>query len=116
MIKKEAIKKSIRQIIAIIEKNIFLELRIKANFISRFLNPLIQLFLFLFIFGAFFNINRDYELGYWNGTNYMLFIFLAYCVQFSRSITIKYNQLFSQENNGRLQRKLQALFSCLDHM
>ena len=97
MIKKKTIKKYIRQIIALSEKNVALELRIKANFISRFLNPLIQLFLFFFIFGAIFNINPDFNFGYWNSTNYLSFLCLAFSVQFSRSIINQYKQLFITE-------------------
>jgi len=97
MIKKKSIKRNTRQIIAITEKNILLELRIKAHFITRFLNPVIQLLISLFLFQAIFNIDSGYKFGYWDNVNYMLFLFLAFCVQFSRSIIDKYYNLFFNE-------------------
>lgn len=97
MAKIKSIKKSIIQITALTEKNLALELRFKANFMFRFLNPLIQLFIFFFLFGAIFSLNSGFNLGYWTSSNYITFLCLAYCVQFSKSITQKYNQLFTVE-------------------
>ena len=97
MIKKSALKRYARQILAIVEKNLFLELHVKANLVSRFLNPIIQLLILVFVFGAIFNINEDSVLGYWDADNYVLFLLIAFSVQFSKSITTKYYTLFILE-------------------
>lgn len=81
----------------IVEKNIFLELRYKSYLITRFINPLIQLFVFIFVFGLIFNIKEGYSLGYWNSKNYLLFLFIAFAIHFSRSITNKYVNLLLNE-------------------
>jgi len=90
-------RKIVRQTIAIIEKNILLELRVKSQFILRILNPLIQMFLMVIIFGTLFNIKKGYHLGYWNANNYILFIFLGFSVQFLKSIINSYRILFALE-------------------
>ena len=97
MIKKKSIRRYVRQIFAIVEKDISLELRIKTNLISRIVNPAIQLFLYLFLFGIIFNVRTDYKLGYWDNNNYILFLLLAYTVNFSRGIMNKYNLSFRRD-------------------
>jgi len=97
MIKLASLKRSIRQINAIVEKQIRLEMRIKPYLVMRYINPVIQLILFLFIFGLIFNIKENYSIGYWNKQNYVLFILLGYNVQFSKSILYKYQQYFNTE-------------------
>jgi len=97
MFKKKSVKRSLRQIIAIVEKEVFLALRVKATFFFRFLNPMIQLILFIFIFGIIFNIKSGYSIGYWNGSNFVLFLLLAYIVQFSKAINVKYRNSFVNE-------------------
>ncbi|MFX1392112.1 MAG: ABC transporter permease [Promethearchaeota archaeon] len=97
MLKKRALKRYTRQVLAIVEKNIFLELHVKGNLVSRFLNPIIQLIVLVFIFGAIFNINQNFTIGYWNATNYVLFLLIAFSIQFTKSITSKYYTLFIQE-------------------
>jgi len=97
MIKLASLKRSIRQINAIVEKQIRLEMRIKPYLVMRYINPVIQLILFLFIFGLIFNIKENYSIGYWNKQNYVLFLLLGYNVQFSKSILYKYQQYFNTE-------------------
>ena len=97
MLNLRSIKRYIRQIIAFTEKNIAIELRVKSRFIFRFINPIIQLLLLVFIFGVIFNISQNYKLGYWNYKNYILFLLLAFTVQFSKSILGRYQQLFATE-------------------
>lgn len=97
MLRKDSVKRSLRQIQAIVEKELFLNLRVKSNFLFRYLNPFIQLILFIFIFGVIFSIKTDYQIGYWNGENFILFLLLAFCVQFSKSIIDKYRYIFSTE-------------------
>lgn len=97
MLKKRSIRRYSRQILAFVEKNLYLEMRIKANLFLRFFNPIIQLLILIFIFGFIFNINKDYKIGYWNANNYILFLLIAFSVQFSKSIITKYDQLFIKE-------------------
>ena len=95
--RKNSIKRYCRQIIAIVEKNFYLDTRVKARVIMRFLDPIIQLLIFIFLYGFIFNTNTGFQVGYWNKNNYVLFLLLAFCVQFSKSITQKYNSLFIEE-------------------
>jgi lipopolysaccharide transport system permease protein len=97
MFKKESIKRSIRQILAIVEKEIHLELRVKTHFAVRYISPLIQLFLTLFIFGLIFSIQENFKLGYWNEYNYILFLLLAYCIGSINSLISKFQSFFNGE-------------------
>jgi len=97
MIKKKSITRYTRQIFAIVEKDISIELRIKYNLIGRLVNPTIQLFLYFFLLGVIFNFNTDFKLGYWDSTNFVLFLLLAYSINFSRSIINKYNISFGRD-------------------
>ena len=97
MFNKKSIKRYFRQIKAIAEKNIFLELRVKTELITRFLNPLVQLLVLIFIFGLIFNMNSSLNIGYWNANNYTLFLIIAFCIQFSKPVTQRYVYLFSME-------------------
>jgi ABC-type polysaccharide/polyol phosphate export permease len=94
---KKFVHKNLRQIFAITEKNIFLQLRYKSTLVSRFLNPLLQLIVMIFIFGTIFSIRADYNIGYWNAQNYVLFLLLAFSLQFIRSIIKRFEVLFTQE-------------------
>jgi ABC-2 type transport system permease protein len=60
----------------------------------------------LIIFGAIFTINQNYEFGYWTSQNYMLFILIAFCIQFIRQIIDNFRQLFFRE---KFWKTLQAL-------
>ena len=97
MLSKNSIKRYNRQILAMVEKEFFLQSRIKSNFIFRFLNPVIELLLLIFVFGIIFNIKEDFSLGYWNVNNYILFLILAFSIQFSKSVMSKYYELFMYE-------------------
>ena len=97
MIKKNSIRRSARQIIAYIEKDILLEFRVKASIVTRFLNPVIQLIALFFVFGLIFSVREGYSIGYWNGRNFILFLLIAFSVQFSESIILKFDQLFRRE-------------------
>ncbi len=97
MKKWKSIKRYIRQISAIIEKDLALNLRVKINFFTKLLNPMIQLLVLVFIFGIIFNIKEGFSMGYWNAANYILFLLIAYSLQFSKSILGKYDSLFTSE-------------------
>lgn len=97
MINWKSIKRYKRQIFAIIEKETFLEFRYKSKLISRFFNPIIQLFILIFVFGLIFNIKSGYKIGYWDGNNFLLFLFIAFILQFSHTIIFKYETIFYHE-------------------
>lgn len=97
MFKVKSLKRYLRQTLAMVERDISLELRFKSKLVTRFLNPIIQLLTLIFIFGTIFNIRKGYHLGYWNASNYTLFLLIALCIQFSRSIVTKYEFRFRQE-------------------
>jgi len=101
MLKRRSIKRYLRQVIAFVEKDLYITLRIKVNFFVQILNPVIQLLVLIFIFGIIFNIKEGYSIGYWSGDNYILFLLIAFCVQFSKSILGKYDQVFNGEKYWR---------------
>ena len=97
MLTRRALKRYIRQIYAITEKEILLLLRVKVNFFTSLINPVVQLLVLIFIFGLIFNIREGYNIGYWNSSNFILFLLIAFCIQFSKSIIGKYDNLFATE-------------------
>jgi ABC-type polysaccharide/polyol phosphate export permease len=97
MPKKGFLKRNTRQIFAIVEKEISLKLRYKSGLLIRIINPLIQLLILLFLFGLIFRLQQDLSIGYWNGRNYVLFILIAFCIQFSTPISLRYSTSFLTE-------------------
>lgn len=98
MLNWKAIKRYSRQIFALIEKHLFLELRIRGKVVTRFLNPIIQLIVLVFLFRKFFFSNEgNYNIGYWNSTNFLLFLLIAFSINYSKSILFSYKNLFMAE-------------------
>ena len=93
-LRKISFKKITRQTLAIVEKELYLQFRYKSLIISQLLNPLIQILISIFLFGIVFNIQAGFSLGYWNASNYVLFILIAFCLNIFKPITEKYFQLF----------------------
>jgi len=106
MLTRKSIRRNIKQTTALIERNIFFELRFKLVLFTNFLTPFIQILIPLIIFGAIFSISEDYSFGYWLGENYILFILIAFCAQFLRQIIDNFRQLFFRE---KFWKTLQAL-------
>lgn len=101
MVKGRAVRRYVRQVLAFVEKDLSLNLRIKINFFAKLLNPVIQLLVLVFIFGLLFNIREGYSIGYWNNENYILFLLIAFCIQFSKSVIKKYDSLFLNEKHWK---------------
>ncbi len=97
MVKWKSIKRYIRQISVLVEKDIALNARVKINLFTKLLNPIIQLLLFIFIFGILFNIKEGFRIGYWYAENYILFLLIAFSLQFSKSILTKYDSSLQAE-------------------
>ena len=106
MLTKKSVRRNLKQTTALIERNIFFEMRFKLVLFTSFLNPFIQILMPLIIFGAIFSISEDYSFGYWGGENYLLFLLIAFCVQFLRRIVENFRQLFFRE---KFWKTLQAL-------
>ena len=106
MVSPTSLKRSFKQTMALVERNIYFETRFKLAFFSKFLGPIIQILMPLIIFGTIFNINEDYQFGYWKGENYMLFILIAFCIQFLRQINDNFRLLLQRE---KYWKSLQAL-------
>ncbi len=106
MLTRKSVKRNIKQTSALIERNLNFELRFKLVLFTSFLNPFIQILMPLIIFGTIFSISEDYSFGYWAGENYLLFLLLAFCVQFLRRIVENFRQLFFRE---KFWKTLQAL-------
>jgi len=106
MLTKKSVRRNITQTAALIERNIFFEMRFKLVLFTSFLNPFIRILMPLIIFGAIFSISADYSFGYWVGGNYLLFLLIAFCVQFLRRIVDNFRKLFFRE---KFWKTLQAL-------
>ena len=106
MLSPTSLKRALKQTMALVERNILFETRFKLVFLTRFFGPIIQILMPLIIFGAIFNISEDYQFGYWNGENYILFILIAFCIQFIRQIIDNFRLLFLRE---KFWKSLQAI-------
>ena len=106
MLTRKSLRRNLIQTTAIIERNIFFELRFKLALLTSFLNPFIQTLMPLIIFGAFFSINESYDFGYWSSENYLLFLLIAFCIQFLKGIMENFRQMFFRE---KFWKTLQAL-------
>ena len=106
MLTRKSVRRNITQTAAIIERNIFFEMRFKLNLFTSFLNPFVRILMPLIIFGAIFSISADFSFGYWIGENYLLFLLIAFCTQFLRRIVENFSQLFFRE---KFWKTLQAL-------
>ena len=106
MVSKKSLRTNINQIGALVERNIYLELRFKLALFTRYSAPFIQILMPLIIFNVVFMIREDYHFGYWTSLNFILFLFIAFCVQFLRKIIFNFQQLFNRE---KYWKTLQAL-------
>lgn len=95
MITKSSIKRYSRQVIAFVERDLSLELRIKSNFILNLINPFFQLLTLIFIFGFLFR--GGITVGYWNNNNFALFLLIAILLQFTLPISAKFLTMFITE-------------------
>jgi len=106
MVSKKSLRINIKQISALVERNLYLEVRFKLSIFSRYFAPFIQILMPLIIFNVIFTIREDYQFGYWTGLNFILFLFIAFCVQFLRKIVLNFSHLFNRE---KYWKTLQAL-------
>ena len=106
MVSKKSFRTNIKQINALVERNLYLEARFKLSIFTRYFSPFIQILMPLIIFNVIFTIREDYEFGYWTGLNFVLFLLIAFCVQFLRRIVLNFSHLFNQE---KYWKTLQAL-------
>jgi len=106
MLSPTSLKRSLKQTMALVERNIYLETRFKLVFLTHFLGPIVQILMPLIIFGVIFNINENYQFGYWTSQNYILFMLIAFCIQFLRQINDNFRLLLQRE---KYWKSLQAL-------
>ena len=106
MVSKKSLRINLKQINALVERNLYLEVRFKLTIFTRYFTPFIQILMPLIIFNVIFTIREDYQFGYWTGLNFILFLFIAFCVQFLRKIVINFSHLFDRE---KYWKTLQAL-------
>ena len=76
MINRKVIKNRLSKILALIEKNVKLNIRFKFALIFSFITPIISILMPLIIFGQFFEFNPQF--GPWNISNYLIFPLIAY--------------------------------------
>lgn len=111
----ESVRRNLKKTFAIVERNILFELRFKAKFLQGYISPIANFIIFFIIFGTIFNVNKDYRFGYWNSWNYVLFLLIGYNIQQTKTIILRYDQLFMREKFWKtLQGLLVAPFNKLD--
>ncbi|MHA1284221.1 MAG: ABC transporter permease [Promethearchaeota archaeon] len=88
------IKRIKKQLFALVKRNILIESRYKLNYLNNIMNPILQLVISLLIFGVLFNIKSDYKLGYWDSSNYAVFLLLGFNIQFFRKIINEFYRIF----------------------
>lgn len=69
------IKDTTNQILAIVEKNLKLDLRYKINLVLKFLNPILTIIMPLIVMGQLFTFRVEF--GPWNETNFFVFQLVA---------------------------------------
>ncbi len=106
MVPWKSLKRSFKQMNALIQRNIQLEARFKLSLFSRYLAPFIQVLMPLIIFEVIFTIREDYQFGYWTGQNFVLFLLIAFCIQFLRRTIYNFQASFGAE---KYWKTLQAL-------
>ena len=106
MLTRKSVRRNITQTSALVERNIFFEFRFKTVLFTNYFSPFVQILMPLIVFGAFFNLDQTYKFGYWDASNYLLFMIIAFCVQFIRQMIDNFKQLFLRE---KFWKTLQAL-------
>lgn len=102
----EKIRRNLKQILTLVEKNFFLEIRFKGSLFKNYITPFVQIFINLLIFGTFFTFNSSAGLGYWNSNNFTLFMLIAINIQYTRLI-LDYFQVYFR--NEKFWKTLQSL-------
>lgn len=88
IINRNIIKNRLSKILALIEKNVKLNLRFKFALIISFITPIISILMPLIIFGQFFEFNPQF--GPWNISNYLIFPLIAYNINLLKGIIIEF--------------------------
>lgn len=82
MKKSRAIKKNLKQIYALAEKNVKLQLRFKFGLIIFIVSPMISILMPLIVFGQFLEYNTQF--GIWNSSNFLVYSLIAYNIYLLR--------------------------------
>ncbi|MHA1293717.1 MAG: ABC transporter permease, partial [Promethearchaeota archaeon] len=90
-------KQNIIQILSVTEKEIKLNLRYKYGFALRFLKPLVSIFIPFIVFTKIFSLSEAYYFDYCTAYNFLLFLFIAYCINYMFSILNLYKDTFRRE-------------------
>ncbi|MFX1388573.1 MAG: ABC transporter permease [Promethearchaeota archaeon] len=106
MLQWRSIKRNLKQINALVERNIYIEARFKTGLFLAFFRPFLQILMPLIVFGTIFTISEDYQLGYWESNTFLLFIIIAFCIQYLRQMITRYVYTFQHE---KYWKTLQAL-------
>ena len=89
------IRNNAKQILALTEKTVKLDLRYKFGIILDFLTPIIAIAMPLLVMNAFFSYNADF--GPWNTTNYLIYQFVAYEIYLLKGSMNKFPSQFRIE-------------------
>lgn len=73
---KNLIKRAYVKISAIVEKNILMKMRYKFDIGVMYLTYFISILMPIIVFGKLFQLDAD--IGPWNASNYIIFVFLGY--------------------------------------
>jgi len=84
ILSKEFLRYNFSRVFAIAEKNVKVQLRFKFNLIYSIFSPFLPIFMSLIVLMRFFV--ADVNLGQWNDTNYLVFLFTAFNIELLRRI------------------------------
>ena len=97
MLKLDSVKRNLKKVTAITQRNLLFETRFKLTFIQNLITPLVQMIIFFIIFGTIFTINKDYIFGYWGIQNYLIFLLLGFSIQYLRPIASRFARSLQNE-------------------
>ena len=97
MLGKLHLKRNITQIFAVMTKEIKLNLRFEYEFLLRFIKPFVSIIIPFIVFTKVFNISETYFFDYYTAENFLLFLLIAYCINYMFSLLTLYRNMFHQE-------------------
>ena len=89
------IRRNLYQIYAITKINIKLKLRFKLKLIFSFITPIIGVIMPIIVLGKFFEFNMRF--GVWNGTNFLIYQFIAYNITLLMGVISQFPNSFRIE-------------------
>ena len=91
------LKLNVKQILAISEKELKLHLRYGFKFALRYITPLVSIFIPYIILAKIFSLSEAFYFDYYTEYNFLLFLLIAYCINYMFGILNLYKETFRRE-------------------